>query len=263
MSNESVTSFFNRYHRHPSRIIEERMVTPAFDLDYIPAPTYENKPTDIRILLPESKKEWRVHSDVITGESNFFRMALAGPFLESRTKEIKLYEIDDKIMEFVVKYMYKGWSSAATSAFGLEDGAAVPPSEIAEILIAADFLDVPRLCYAAYHMMLRGMVSVVVLAKTESPYSHVSHRARQPFLRAAGVLEKSKTDVGIDLAGGIRMLMEKLRKAWDLDSAVKAFVDAFPTDHSLVNLELLWESHGVVGSDGGGGVKAIWIIWVD
>ncbi|KAI2782438.1 hypothetical protein F4815DRAFT_497828 [Daldinia loculata] len=239
MSKESATRFFNRYHHYPPQR-EGRMVTPVFDVDYTPVPKYEDETADIKILLPEIKEAWLVHSDVITDKSNFFRMALATPLLESRTKEIKLYGIDGAIMEFIVKYMYSDWSSAATLAFGLEGGAAVPPRYIAEILIVADFLDIPQLCYAAYHMLLSGMAGLVMRSKTHAICSHILYCASDTFLRAASVLEESKTKVGLDLGGAIYRLMERLGKAWNLDQAVEAFVDTFPEDRFIIDLELQW-----------------------
>ncbi|KAI1656689.1 hypothetical protein F4813DRAFT_390396 [Daldinia decipiens] len=239
MLKESVATFFDRYHRYPSRR-EGRMVTPVFDMDYTSVPRHGDEPADITISLPKSGKSWLVHRGVISDQSNFFRMALATPLLESRTDEIKLDEIDDTIMEFIIKFMYKDWSSAATAAFGLEDGAEVPPRSIAEILIAADFLDIPRLCYAAYHMMLSGMASLVMMSRTEPLYSHALYLARHPFLCAAIVLERSKTKVGMDLAEGIQKLMLKLGKARHLEQAIRAFIDTFPDDHSIIGLELQW-----------------------
>ncbi|KAF3055983.1 hypothetical protein GL218_07269 [Daldinia childiae] len=238
MLDESITSFFNRYHRYPSR--QERVVTPAFNLDYTPLPKHEEESADITIWLPEFKREWRVHRDVITGQSNFFRMALAVPLLESRTKEIELYEIDATIMNFIVVFMYEDWSSAATSAFGLEGGGDVPPPIIAEILIAADFLDIPRLCYAAYHMMLSGIVSLVMRTKAETTRSRVFDLAKQAFCIAAITLEISGTKVGLDLAEAIQKFLEKTRRAQDLDRAAEAFVEAFPNDRAIIDLELQW-----------------------
>ncbi|KAI0117070.1 hypothetical protein F4814DRAFT_273961 [Daldinia grandis] len=244
MSEESAISFFNRYHRYPPRM-EGRVVTPVFDLDYVPKPKYDDIPTDAVISLPECEESWPVHSKVIIEQSNLFRMALALPFSESTSKEIKLYDIDVKIMKFIVKYMYKDWHSAVVEVFKERSGDAVSPSKIAEVLIVADYLDMPQLCYSAYRMFLCKIADLVEMTKTEALYSHTPYRARMSFLRAAVVLEKSRTKVGLDLADATRKLMDKLRVARDLNCAVEAFMRVFPDDSSIIKFELQWHDYGI------------------
>ncbi|KAI1468680.1 uncharacterized protein F4812DRAFT_458209 [Daldinia caldariorum] len=235
MTSESAERFYHLYHQWP-RAILARMVTPYFDLDqHIAILTGPESIPDVTISMEERK--WAVHSSVIASESNFFRAALRYPFVESQTGVIWLYELDPELVDFAIHYMYNTDFDNAARRVWNHPGSAVPPQTTADILVVADYLDMPGLMYRAYHTLVTGMARLAARKSQVGP-AYAGESCPIDYLGAAGILEDSATMVGLDLGEHIRTLAAKLSKARSFAKARDAFKEVFPDEKAIFDAEL-------------------------
>ncbi|KAI1097595.1 hypothetical protein F4804DRAFT_347054 [Jackrogersella minutella] len=181
-----------------------------------------------------------VHFDVITLHSNFFRRALSGGLQESRLKAVKLHDVDEQILEFFITYIYEGWTAAIENTFSVYSEENVTPSIIAKIMIFADYLDAPGLCYEAYSNILSRIARLTMKARNDIQFVHNLCVRQKPFIAACQVLQQSRTKVGLDLATQINRLMNGLQHAHKLEEAIQVFRKNFENDWWILDRELQW-----------------------
>ncbi|KAI8964865.1 hypothetical protein F5Y11DRAFT_363131 [Daldinia sp. FL1419] len=241
MSHQSATMFFDRfYSTHKDRAM--LMIEPKF-VPFEPG-EYDEAP-DAIVSIEGSDRTWSMHSKALSSHSNFFRRAFSGKFREAGTKEIKLHEIKlheikEVMVEFIMRYVYEGWYPAIYSVVGVQDDIPQVMPKIAEIMLVADYLDMPNLCYQAYRRIQTKISRIVVDARSNIQFQHYIFVKQQPFLKAARILAGSGTPLGVEYAKNIRTFFRNLRGKNALPEALAAFCEAFEDDFSIVELELQW-----------------------
>ncbi|KAI1143195.1 hypothetical protein F5Y05DRAFT_420927 [Hypoxylon sp. FL0543] len=229
--------FYHQYHPFkPARAV--LMVPPTHDFT---EETPDNaQPTDTIIKIGETRKTWAVHVQVIVNQSNYFRRAIASGFLESSTRIFELYEIDAEAMDFVVKYFYQGWHEAASHTFGLWTGDLMKIKDMAKIMILADYLDIPALCYDAYRQILSKLARLVVDARSDIQFAHNLYVKKKPFVEAIDVLDNSRNVLGVTLSVRMKRFLRNLHQVHDLANAIRVYREAFADDVLFLDRELQW-----------------------
>ncbi|OTA84422.1 hypothetical protein M434DRAFT_36480 [Hypoxylon sp. CO27-5] len=236
MKSDHATEFYLRYHRFEPR--RQELMVPLND-DFPGENRHSAKVPDTIIQIGKFGKAWGVHLEVITNQSNYFRRALAGGFLEGRTKTFHMYEVNRQAMGFVVEYLYHGWDHAASVTFGGWKGDRMTVKDISEVMILADYLDIPTLCYVAYSRIHYRLAALVVRAR-DVQFAHYLCVRRKPFAAAIHVLLKSKTVLGHSMAMRMKGFLSNLKGVNDLPQAVRVYREAFEGDWKYLDEELQW-----------------------
>ncbi|KAI0378019.1 hypothetical protein F5Y04DRAFT_284256 [Hypomontagnella monticulosa] len=223
----SAVKFFDRYAFNTC--VNKKTVRAIHDTDW------ETKTPDVRLIIGETGKRWKVHSEVLTVYSKFFERALTIGFRETRTREVTVYEWHRKLVDFVVFYMYKGWDTAAERIFASKK---VPLHEAADLILFADYLDMPDLCYSAYHSILVDVIALLIRTRWDARFIHNLYKLKQPFIRAACVLTDSRTQVGRDVGYKILRFLDTLEDNPKQLKAMDSFDEIFVDDQDILLREL-------------------------
>ncbi|EXJ82852.1 hypothetical protein A1O3_06667 [Capronia epimyces CBS 606.96] len=62
----------------------------------------------VKVLVGSEQEEFTVHRDLLCAASKFFDRALAGPFIEGQTQEVRLPEELAHVFTFLVEWLYIG-----------------------------------------------------------------------------------------------------------------------------------------------------------
>ncbi|KAI1779587.1 hypothetical protein F4818DRAFT_436890 [Hypoxylon cercidicola] len=237
----SVNAFFDRYYRNVHQSRRALMASP--DIDYINRYIeFDAGTVDMRIAMAgDTSRHWDLHSDVVIKYSNFFRMALSGKFADLTTLHIPVHP---DIMSFIVTWMYNGWDYDSLKAVNLHRE---PESErksetviAARILLAADYLDMPQLCYDCYEAIIYRLVRLIMSAD-DPQFAHDLIVKQQPFVEAADVLRNSGARLVNEFAHGITDLLQDLaRPNPSLNGAARDFVRIFPHEALILYREMSW-----------------------
>ncbi|KAI0378018.1 hypothetical protein F5Y04DRAFT_284255 [Hypomontagnella monticulosa] len=200
---------------------------------------------DVRILTDEPDKSWVVHSDVIAKQSVFFSKALSSGLAESCTKEINMHDFEAQSIDFIVTFIYKGWHAAIDVCFADADWDEPTLAELAEILLLADYLDMPLLGFEAYSRIIGSLVRGFVLKSEEGAASVREPRElEEPFVDMVQVLKESRTIIGDRLSEKIECLFEIIRniggKIINASPYLVAFVEIFADDAEILFREKDW-----------------------
>ncbi|KAI1779588.1 hypothetical protein F4818DRAFT_453639 [Hypoxylon cercidicola] len=236
--------FIRRYHLSSSEskasLVGEKNLE---DTDYSFAETYgsgHRSTGEVSIKLSSSWRTWVVRQETISNHSNFFRIAFAGGFEEASSKSITLEDVDEHRMAFVIDYIHNGWHSAVKKTFHLSSESLLRTASIAEILILADYLDMPSLTYGSYTNLQHRLVELVMQARIDLQFAHNLCVRKKEFVQAARILIHSGCIIGTDLGHKIRRLLKMLEGVHDLDGARNAFEAVFPDEKWMIDRELQW-----------------------
>ncbi|KAI1079823.1 hypothetical protein F5B20DRAFT_580976 [Whalleya microplaca] len=195
---------------------------------------YNAETADVRILC--GGRSWPVHADVITKYSNFFKRALSGFFLEARTKEITMHGIDHKMIDLVIDYVYSGWRSLRRRRLkipmerrrGLWKIPNVHIETIAQLLIAADYLDMELLCRDAYSEICEQVAKVVFQTRSEIQWKHNVGRDRPTFMATADILRRQGSSKFLQTGQRIARFFNEVMLVDGYDDAFALYCRTFP-----------------------------------
>ncbi|KAI1381937.1 hypothetical protein F4677DRAFT_458258 [Hypoxylon crocopeplum] len=235
--NQDIESFYRKFFGNKSRSRRRSLMIDE-STDPMNLAQYNVRNTDVAIRIAGSDRSWAVHETIVAKYSNFFGRGLAGGFSESLKKEINLHEVNETIVDFVITYMYEGWVQAATKTFDIWMADLLPINTIAQILVLADYLDMPVLCYEAYKKIESGLARLVATARWDVQFSHSLCVRGKPFLEAVEVLENGSI-IGADISAKITDLLTGLKGVNTLQDAARVFESIFG-DSTTLDWELQW-----------------------
>ncbi|KAI1759366.1 hypothetical protein GGR53DRAFT_527491 [Hypoxylon sp. FL1150] len=198
------------------------------------------EPADVTIKLGNSPRTWKAHKEVVSSYSNFFRCAFGGHFREALSHSITLKEVSEKGVDFAINYMYHGWEIARTKTFRVTDDVYLDNMLIADILILADYLDMPTLMWAAHEKLMWRVLDLVMLARSDIQFGHKLTVRKNKFVPVAKELIQSNCIIGRDLGTDILELLKKLQNVNSFTVAKDAFLAVFPHSTWMMVMEIDW-----------------------
>lgn len=135
---------------------------------------------------------------------------------------------------------FRSGETAFQKALGTWSSLMVNIDVIAQVLLVADYLDMPFLIEQAYSTICTRLVGFAAASRWDCQWIHNLHRGKKEFLAVADVFFQRGSPLGLKIAQRIQDLMKRLEVITDADAVLAELLSTFPDQQTLILREWNW-----------------------